>query len=130
MKKTLSHSLLLSALLACGLNAQAQSPQNCGYQLDIGTRNITPAGYNGWASLTNISGPAANQFEIFLDMHGGTLHNVMQAEYAQVDGGYQVTAPKQLAKKPIAVGKTHDFSFLGKGAFLGATPYLISHQRR
>ena len=126
MKKTLSHSLLLSTVLACGLNAQAQSPQNCGYQLDIGTRNITPAGFNGWASLTNISGPAASQFEIFLDMHGGTLHNVMQAEYTQVSGGYQITAPKRLAKKPIIAGTSHDFSFLGKGAFLGATPYLIS----
>lgn len=125
MKKALSQSLLLATLLL-GLNAQAQSPVSCGYQLDIGTRNITPAGYNGWASLTNISGPAASQFEIFLDMHGGTLHNVMQAEYTQVSGGYQITAPKRLANKPIIAGTSHDFSFLGKGAFLGATPYLIS----
>ncbi|MCR6652035.1 MAG: endo-1,4-beta-xylanase [Cellvibrionaceae bacterium] len=124
MKKALSQSLLFATIFLG--HAQAQSPQNCGYQLDIGTRNITPAGYNGWASLTNISGPPASQFEILLDMHGGTLHNVMQAEYTQVDGGYRVTEPKQLAKKPIAVGKSHDFSFLGKGAFLGAKPYLIS----
>lgn len=128
MKKTYTQSLLLTSLLAFGTYAQAQEnpPPNCGYTLDQGARAITPKGFNGWASLTNTQGSPASQFEIFLDLHGAGLRNGMQAEFTQVDGGYLVTAPKRLSKKPLARGQGFTFSYLGDGPYNGVTPYLIS----
>lgn len=128
MKKTFPKSLLLASLMATGFSAYAQEnpPSSCGYTLNDGVRAVTPKKFNGWVSLTNTQGQPATHFEIFLDLHGASLHNGMQAEFTEVEGGYLVTSPDRLDKKPIARGKDFTFSFLGNAPYNGVTPYLIS----
>ena len=129
MNRFFSQSLLLASLLSgVGLPAQAQESGtlSCGYKLETGTHAVTPAGYNAWVRVTNIAGSPATDFKILLDIGGGTIRNGMQASFVEVENGYEVTAPDNLAQRPVTTGKNYTFFFLGEGLYNGATPYLIS----
>lgn len=128
MISNISKSLLLASLAGIGMQVQAQdsgSP-NCGYQLESGVRAVTPRGFVAWTSVTNVDGAPASDFNILLDVGGGTLRRGVQVDIEEVEGGYQVTSPRRLAHRPLAQGDDFTFTYLGDGPYLGATPYLIS----
>lgn len=87
----------------------------CGYEVEAAVRNRGANYYDGWIELTNRSTQKGTQFEIALDLGDSTIHQLEGAEVEETDDGYKLTAPKQVQKAGIRVGKTHLIQFAGKG---------------
>ena len=102
------------------------SVNGCGYTVTTGTTATWPNGYIGWVDITNVSGDAAAQFEVLLDVGHTTVTSVIQAEYEETGQGYLVTEPFNLTRRAITEGSSHRFRFIGQPEYEGATPYLLS----
>lgn len=101
---------------------------SCGFEVTTGTYTTWPGGYQAWVQVTNVSGVAATEFTVLLDLGETTLQNGYEAEYEAVEGGYLATAPSWLQWNPIEQGESYRFAFIGSGTYEGVTPYIISIQ--
>jgi endo-1,4-beta-xylanase len=124
MKFHILKSLLLTACVGCSVQALANT--SCGYTLESGTHAVTPHGYIGWTRLTNVSGATGRSFEILLDVGDAEVRRGIQADFAAVEDGYEVTSLPRLKLLPIKPGKDYTFNFIAEGTYSGISPFLIS----
>ncbi|WP_049773100.1 endo-1,4-beta-xylanase [Truepera radiovictrix] len=105
-----------------------KTEERCGYTLSLDVR-ANPAGrFQGQLQLTNRSGEPATAFVLRLSFAEeadliSTQGGVFQRE---ADGGYLVSAPRQLSRAPLRQGRTHRLGFAGRGSAEGVRAELLS----
>lgn len=136
---TLSMALAALTSIGCGARSDDQldsasqaavdAPSladSCGYEVTDGTYGKWPNGYQAWVELHNVEGATGVDFEVLVDVGNTTIVDGYQAEYAEADGGYSVTAPSWLQWQKIRTNQRYRFAFIGQGTYDDVTPYVIS----
>lgn len=109
-------------------NAVAPALQSsCGYVATTGNYGVWSGGYQSWVRVSNVEGPVATEFQVWLDLGGSTLADGYMATFSPAEEGrYHVFSPSWLQWQRIPVGGSFEFGFVGQGAPSAVTPYVIS----
>ncbi len=99
---------------------------SCGFVVTSGTYTTWQGGYQAWVELKNVSGEAASQFTVFLDVGNTAIVDGYEAVYTRAENGYMVSNPPWLVYSPIRPGGSYRFGFVVKGTYQGVVPSVVS----